>query len=79
MRILDELVELNFNEITFIIGHKGEMIRDYVTSTYSFKANFVEQEYLPGEIKGRSLWKPQSNPAESRLREWLRTLWKNRF
>jgi glucose-1-phosphate thymidylyltransferase len=46
--ILDELVALDLEEVTFIIGYKGEMIRDYVTSTYSFKANFVEQSEMRG-------------------------------
>jgi glucose-1-phosphate thymidylyltransferase len=46
--ILDELVELGFDEVTFIIGYKGDMIREYVTSTYSFKANFVEQPQMLG-------------------------------
>lgn len=46
--ILDELVSIGLTEVTFIIGYKGEMIRDYVTSTYSFKANFVEQSEMKG-------------------------------
>jgi putative ATPase len=46
---------------------------------HDFEANFVEQEYLPEEIKAKPLWKPQSNPAESRLRDWLQKRWKNRF
>lgn len=46
--ILDELVSLGFDEVTFIIGYKGEMIRDYVTSTYKFKSNFVEQSEMKG-------------------------------
>lgn len=46
--ILDELVPLGFDEITFIIGYKGEMIRDYVGANYKFKANFVEQTEMKG-------------------------------
>lgn len=46
--ILDELVTLGFDEVTFIIGYKGEMIRDYVERTYSFKSNFVEQPEMKG-------------------------------
>lgn len=56
--ILDELVQLGFDEVTFIIGYKGEMIRDYVTSTYSFKANFVEQPEMLGLGHAISLAKP---------------------
>lgn len=46
--ILDELAALNFDEITFILGHKGSMIREYVTREYGFKANFVKQEEMRG-------------------------------
>ena len=55
--ILDELVRLNLEEVTFIIGYKGEMIRDYVTSTYHFKANFVEQSQMRGLVHAISLAK----------------------
>ncbi|MDD4278347.1 NTP transferase domain-containing protein [Candidatus Sumerlaeota bacterium] len=46
--ILDELVRLNFDEVTFIIGYKGDMIHDFIKKNYSFKANFVEQEKMLG-------------------------------
>lgn len=46
--ILDELTTLGFDEVTFIIGYKGDMIRDYVQSHYSFKSNFVEQAEMKG-------------------------------
>jgi glucose-1-phosphate thymidylyltransferase len=56
--ILDELVALGLDEITFIIGYKGDMIRDYVTRTYKFKANFVEQTEMRGLGHAISLAKP---------------------
>lgn len=46
--ILDELTELGFDEVTFIIGYKGEMIREFVTSNYKFKTNFVPQPDMKG-------------------------------
>ncbi len=46
--ILDKLVSLDFDEITFIVGYKGDMIRDYVKSNYRFKTNFIEQEKMLG-------------------------------
>jgi glucose-1-phosphate thymidylyltransferase len=46
--ILDELARLEFDEVTFIIGYKGDMIREYVTTHYKFKANFVEQPEMKG-------------------------------
>lgn len=46
---------------------------------HSFENNFVEQEYVPKEIKGRQFWKPQQNASESKIVEWLKKLWKNRY
>lgn len=62
--ILDELVELGFDEVTFIIGYKGDMIRDFVTTHYSFKSNFVEQPEMRG--LGHAIWlaKPYHNVDE---------------
>jgi putative ATPase len=46
---------------------------------HDFENNFVKQDFLPKEIKGRSLWKPQNNSSENKLKEFLNKLWKNRF
>jgi len=42
---------------------------------HDFKDNFVQQDYLPKEIKNRRIWKPQNNPAEGKLMENMRKLW----
>ena len=46
--ILDSLAELEFEEITFVVGFLGDQIIDYVKSTYNFNAKFVPQEKLLG-------------------------------
>ncbi len=46
---------------------------------HDFKNNFVQQDYLPQEIKNHRIWKPQSNPAESKLIENMKKLWGDRF
>lgn len=46
---------------------------------HSFENNFVQQDYVPKEIKGRQFWKPQQNAAESKIVEWLKKLWKDRY
>jgi putative ATPase len=46
---------------------------------HDFENNFTEQDFLPDEIKKRSIWKPQNNPAELKLKEYLQKLWKKRF
>ncbi len=46
--ILDRLVENGITEATFVVGHLGEMIKDYVASNYKLRADFVEQKEHPG-------------------------------
>lgn len=46
---------------------------------HSFENNFVEQDYVPKEIKGKRFWEPQQNASENKIVEWLRKLWKNRY
>jgi len=46
---------------------------------HDYENNFVEQEFLPKKIKGRSIWKPQNNTSELKIKEFLNKLWKNRF
>lgn len=46
---------------------------------HSFENNFVQQDYVPKEIQGRQFWKPQQNAAESKIVEWLKKLWKDRY
>jgi len=47
--------------------------------SHNYENNFVEQEFMPEKLKGRSIWKPQNNATESKLKEFLHRLWKNRF
>lgn len=46
---------------------------------HDFENNFVEQDYLPAEIKNTRFWEPQNNPAENKTVEHLRRLWKNKY
>ena len=46
---------------------------------HDYENNFVEQEFLPKKLKGRSIWKPQINASEAKIKEFLNKLWKNRF
>ena len=45
---------------------------------HDFPGHFVEQQYLPDILKDASIWKPQENPAEEKLKERMNTLWKKR-
>lgn len=41
--------------------------------------NFVDQEFLPSEISGTTLYEPQKNARESADRERLRKFWKDKY
>ncbi|SEN80167.1 putative ATPase [bacterium A37T11] len=46
---------------------------------HSYSGNFIVQEFLPEKISGTIIYNPGHNPAEDKLRERLRELWKNRY
>ncbi len=47
--IVDKLLEEGINKSTFIIGHLGEMIKDYITSNYpEMQAEFIVQKEMLG-------------------------------
>ena len=41
--------------------------------------NFVDQEYLPEELKGTTLYQPGDNPKEKQFREQLKRNWKGKY
>ncbi|GAT61938.1 replication-associated recombination protein A [Paludibacter jiangxiensis] len=41
--------------------------------------HFIEQQFLPDELKTQSIWHAADNQAEQKQAEWLRKLWKGRF
>jgi glucose-1-phosphate thymidylyltransferase len=46
--LLDPVVKLDPDEVIFVIGYRGQQVREYVEANYSFKATFVEQDKLLG-------------------------------
>ena len=46
---------------------------------HSYNGNFVEQQFLPDEIKNSQIWIPQSNAAEQKHLERLQHLWGKRY
>jgi len=47
--ILDRLIEEGINKTTFVIGHLGEKIQEFVEKNYSqIKSDFVKQESMEG-------------------------------
>lgn len=46
---------------------------------HDYEGHFVEQQFLPQELKDTCFWKPQPNPAEDKLKERMSHLWKGRY
>jgi putative ATPase len=42
---------------------------------HDYEGNFVQQDFLPPELKGKTFWQAQNNPQEAKLAERMRTLW----
>lgn len=46
---------------------------------HAYAGNFVEQEFLPTEIAGTTIYEPQDNPRERELRKNLHEKWKGKY
>jgi putative ATPase len=43
---------------------------------HAYEGNFVEQDFLPEEIKNKKFWFAQNNPQELKIQEYMKKLWK---
>ena len=46
---------------------------------HDHEGHFVNMEFLPQSISGTRLFDPNQNPAETRIRQWLRERWKDKY
>ncbi|MFB6340912.1 replication-associated recombination protein A [Saccharicrinis sp. FJH2] len=46
---------------------------------HSYPGNFVDQEFLPDQIKGKQFYTPQKNASETKISERMKSLWKNKY
>lgn len=46
---------------------------------HDYDSNFVEQEFLPDEIKNTPIYQPQNNPRENQTKEFLKNRWKGKY
>ncbi len=46
---------------------------------HDFPGNFVEQEYMPGEVKDKVFYHPQNNAQELKISERLKVWWKKKY
>lgn len=46
---------------------------------HAYKGNFVDQQFLPDEVRQKRIWHAQENSAEIKLKERMIQLWGDRF
>ncbi|MCD8317630.1 MAG: replication-associated recombination protein A [Paraprevotella sp.] len=46
---------------------------------HDYQGHFVEQQFLPDEIRDKRIWYAQENAAEAKLKERMLNLWKERY
>ena len=47
--------------------------------THDFENHFTSQEYLPEHLSGTTIYHPQTNPTEDKIKERLLYWWKNKY
>ena len=46
---------------------------------HDYAGNFVEQQYLPDDVKHQRIWHAQHSPAEEKLYNRMVTCWGKRY
>ncbi len=46
---------------------------------HEHEKGFVNEEYLPEDISGKTLWEPDNNPKEKEIRSRMKIFWKNKY
>ena len=46
---------------------------------HAYQGNFVQQQFLPDEVKGSRIWHPQNIAQEAKIKERMQSLWGERF
>ncbi len=52
--------------------------KDYAYA-HNYENNFIPQEFMPGELSGKTFYKPGNNAREQELQKHLKTLWKEKY
>jgi putative ATPase len=52
--------------------------KDYLYS-HMYEGNFVAQDFLPENLKGKLFYNPAKNQREEQIREWLKARWGTRY
>jgi len=46
---------------------------------HDYEGHFVTHEFLPPEISGTTFYQPGNNPKENQFRQYLKSLWKDKY
>ncbi|MDA8596277.1 replication-associated recombination protein A [Flavobacteriaceae bacterium] len=46
---------------------------------HNYDNSFVDQEFMPEELKGKTLYQPANNSRENQFRQYLKSLWKKKY
>ena len=46
---------------------------------HNYQDHFIEDDFLPEELKGKKLYEPQDNAREQEIRERLQSWWKDKY
>ena len=55
------------------------MLIENIKLSAELNNNFIKQEFLPDEINKNIFYKPGKNIKESKIEEWLKINWKNKY
>ena len=47
--------------------------------SHDFEKNFIQQEFLPEELKGKKIYSPGNNAKENSFKVYLKNLWKDKY
>lgn len=47
--------------------------------SHDYPGNFYNQEFMPSEVKGTTLYDPGKNPREEEMRKRLKAMWKEKY
>ncbi|MGV8877664.1 MAG: replication-associated recombination protein A [Sphingobacteriaceae bacterium] len=47
--------------------------------SHAYEGSFSAQEYLPEQLSGTKIYNPGNNPREKESKNWLKSLWKDKY
>lgn len=47
--------------------------------SHAYEGSFSAQEYLPEQLSGTQIYNPGNNPREKESKNWLKSLWKDKY